>query len=240
MRFRTRCEQRQSLDALAAVFRDWVRSVDAAGNLVVIKTPPGSAHLVGVALDQSELPRSSGRSAATTRSSSPFAMRRWRRGSSKGFADCRFSSLRHFDVSTEPEPHGRQKLVTEGMFDPAAIAREQGGAEDIGRDRFLHCGIDGPMPFATVGDLAREMVEHMVVGEADGAQIEQPGGDDRSAPPDLGDVGEVEGEPFILGQLVGASPLQDVEAFGERPASGHIRSRCGPSSRNDPRPAGPA
>ena len=40
---------------LAAVFRDWVRSVDTAGNLVVIKTPPGSAHLVGVVLDQSEL-----------------------------------------------------------------------------------------------------------------------------------------------------------------------------------------
>lgn len=41
---------------LAAVFRDWVRSVEPASNLVVIKTPPGSAHLVGVVLDQSELP----------------------------------------------------------------------------------------------------------------------------------------------------------------------------------------
>jgi transcriptional regulator of arginine metabolism len=40
---------------LTAVFRDWVRSVDLAGNLVVIKTPPGSAHLVGVALDAAEL-----------------------------------------------------------------------------------------------------------------------------------------------------------------------------------------
>jgi transcriptional regulator of arginine metabolism len=40
---------------LAAVFRDWVRSVDTAANLVVIKTPPGSAHLVGVALDNSDL-----------------------------------------------------------------------------------------------------------------------------------------------------------------------------------------
>ena len=40
---------------LAAVFRDWVRSVDSAANLVVIKTPPGSAHLVGVALDAAEL-----------------------------------------------------------------------------------------------------------------------------------------------------------------------------------------
>jgi transcriptional regulator of arginine metabolism len=40
---------------LAAVFRDWVRSVESAANLVVIKTPPGSAHLVGVVLDQSRL-----------------------------------------------------------------------------------------------------------------------------------------------------------------------------------------
>ena len=41
---------------LAAVFREWVSSVEAAANLVVIKTPPGSAHLVGVALDNSNLP----------------------------------------------------------------------------------------------------------------------------------------------------------------------------------------
>jgi transcriptional regulator of arginine metabolism len=45
---------------LAAVFRDWVRSVEPAGNLVVIKTPPGSAHLVGVVLDQSDLPEIAG------------------------------------------------------------------------------------------------------------------------------------------------------------------------------------
>jgi transcriptional regulator of arginine metabolism len=41
---------------VSAVFRDWVQSVDAAANLVVIKTPPGSAQLVGFALDGSNLP----------------------------------------------------------------------------------------------------------------------------------------------------------------------------------------
>jgi len=41
---------------LQTVIRDWVRSADVAGNLVVLKTPPGSAHLVGVALDQSARP----------------------------------------------------------------------------------------------------------------------------------------------------------------------------------------
>ena len=39
---------------LAAVFRDFVRSIDTAGNLIVVKSPPGSAHMIGVALDQSD------------------------------------------------------------------------------------------------------------------------------------------------------------------------------------------
>jgi len=45
---------------LSAVFREWVRSVEPAASLVVIKTPPGSAHLIGVALDNSELPEVAG------------------------------------------------------------------------------------------------------------------------------------------------------------------------------------
>jgi transcriptional regulator of arginine metabolism len=40
---------------IASVFREWVRSVEPAASLVVIKTPPGSAHLIGVALDNSGL-----------------------------------------------------------------------------------------------------------------------------------------------------------------------------------------
>ena len=40
---------------LALVLQDWARSIAVAGNLVVIKTPPGSGHLIGVALDEAEL-----------------------------------------------------------------------------------------------------------------------------------------------------------------------------------------
>ena len=36
---------------LRALFAEWVLSAEPAGSLVVLKTPPGSAHLVGVALD---------------------------------------------------------------------------------------------------------------------------------------------------------------------------------------------
>lgn len=46
----------QGSGRLAAVVRDWVRTIDFAGNLVILKTPPGSAHLVGVALDEADLP----------------------------------------------------------------------------------------------------------------------------------------------------------------------------------------
>ncbi|MGA9580476.1 MAG: arginine repressor [Allosphingosinicella sp.] len=40
---------------LQRIFAEWVMSIEAAGNLLVVRTPPGSAHLVGLALDQARL-----------------------------------------------------------------------------------------------------------------------------------------------------------------------------------------
>ena len=45
---------------LQRILFDWVQSVEAAGNLVVMRTPPGSAHLVGLAIDQAQLPEIAG------------------------------------------------------------------------------------------------------------------------------------------------------------------------------------
>lgn len=42
-------------DHLRRVFGDWVVEVAHSGNLVVLRTPPGSAHVVGSALDRSRL-----------------------------------------------------------------------------------------------------------------------------------------------------------------------------------------
>lgn len=57
-------EQMGSSDWAAArlqrIVSEWVQSVEAAGNLIVIKTPPGSAHLVSLAIDQSNLPEIAG------------------------------------------------------------------------------------------------------------------------------------------------------------------------------------
>ena len=41
---------------LGSVLRDWVRAIDIAATIVVLRTPPGSAHLIGVALDESSIP----------------------------------------------------------------------------------------------------------------------------------------------------------------------------------------
>jgi len=49
-------EQRAPEDHLRRVFGDWVVEVAASDNLVVIRTPPGSAHVVASALDRSGLP----------------------------------------------------------------------------------------------------------------------------------------------------------------------------------------
>ena len=40
---------------LQRILAEWVISIEAAGNLLVLRTPPGSAHLVGLALDQARL-----------------------------------------------------------------------------------------------------------------------------------------------------------------------------------------
>jgi transcriptional regulator of arginine metabolism len=40
---------------LQRIVADWVLTIEAAGNMLVFRTPPGSAHLVGAAIDQARL-----------------------------------------------------------------------------------------------------------------------------------------------------------------------------------------
>jgi transcriptional regulator of arginine metabolism len=48
-------EQHAPEDHLRRVLGDWVVEVNQSHNLVVLRTPPGSAHVVGSALDRSNL-----------------------------------------------------------------------------------------------------------------------------------------------------------------------------------------
>ncbi|MGH9236009.1 MAG: arginine repressor [Acidimicrobiales bacterium] len=49
-------QQRAPEDHLRRVFSEWVVEVAHSANLVVLHTPPGSAHVVASALDRSDLP----------------------------------------------------------------------------------------------------------------------------------------------------------------------------------------
>ena len=48
-------ERRAPVDHLRRVLGEWVAEVAASGNLVVVRTPPGCAHVVASALDRSGL-----------------------------------------------------------------------------------------------------------------------------------------------------------------------------------------
>jgi transcriptional regulator of arginine metabolism len=48
-------EQPASSEHLRRVLGDWLTDVAAAGNIVVLRTPPGCAHVIASALDRSEL-----------------------------------------------------------------------------------------------------------------------------------------------------------------------------------------
>jgi len=45
-----------STGRLERILREWVVGIEAAGQLIVIRTPPGSAHLVASAIDHAQLP----------------------------------------------------------------------------------------------------------------------------------------------------------------------------------------
>ena len=49
-----------SAGRLERILTEWALSIEAAGQLIVIKTPPGSAHLVASAIDHSGLPEIAG------------------------------------------------------------------------------------------------------------------------------------------------------------------------------------
>ena len=44
-----------SADRLERILREWALSIESAGQMLVIKTPPGSAHLVASAIDHAQL-----------------------------------------------------------------------------------------------------------------------------------------------------------------------------------------
>lgn len=55
-----RIDHNQAGDRLDRILGEWVVSIESAGSLVVMRTPPGSANLVASAMDAAALPEIAG------------------------------------------------------------------------------------------------------------------------------------------------------------------------------------
>jgi transcriptional regulator of arginine metabolism len=55
-----RVDRRQAEQRLDRILGEWVVSIESAGALVVMRTPPGSANLVASAMDAADLPEVAG------------------------------------------------------------------------------------------------------------------------------------------------------------------------------------
>ena len=102
-------------------------------------------------------------------------------------------SCRLLHVAAELEAHRREQLVLEVRLAARAEALVQGRGEDRRRHCLVDGGLDRPAPLARIGDAAGEL--RTASGSFDQrcrGQIEQPGGDHAAAPPDFGDVAQIE------------------------------------------------
>ena len=99
--------------------------------------------------------------------------------------------------------------------------------EDGHGNGFVDGGFDRPAAFAGIGDAAFEIGQGRVFHQRGGGEVEQPGGDDAAAPPDFGDVADVEivlvvfrvAERSGFGidlvhMLADVGAVEDAEAFG--------------------------
>src|SRR6266513_1389338 len=123
---------------------------------------------------------------------------------------------RPLDVAAELLAHRREDLLGEGVVLPRSEADVERGGEHVHRDALFDRRHDRPAPLARVGDHARVVRERRVLDEGLRGEVEEPGRDDGAAPPNLGDVGDVEVVAQVGVEVLRARVPEDVEPLGVR------------------------
>src|SRR3974390_307300 len=96
------------------------------------------------------------------------------------------------DVPAKLETHGGKQFGREVVFAARGEALIESGGENRGGGGGLDRRKDGPAAFAGVGDAPGVAIELGLFEERDGGEVEEPGGDDTAAAPNLSDVGEIQ------------------------------------------------
>ena len=97
-----------------------------------------------------------------------------------------------------------------------AEASKEGGRKDFRRHRLLDRGQYRPASLAGVLDEPCEIRQSWALDERGGGQVEKPGPDDAPAPPQLGDIGDVQVELELLRKLPGFCVEEDVQPLRVR------------------------
>src|SRR5712691_4152460 len=95
-------------------------------------------------------------------------------------------------VPAELAAHRVQDLAGELAERAGLEPLDQRGGDHRGGNALVHRGQDRPAALAGVGDPSGEVVQLRGPGQRVGGQVDQPGPDDRAAPPDLGDLRHVD------------------------------------------------
>src|SRR5688572_297997 len=103
-----------------------------------------------------------------------------------------------FDMAAELRPQRRQHLFRERVVASRSEPRVQRRGEDVGGHRFFDGGGHCPASLARIVDAPFEALELRVLAERPGRQVQQPRADDAAAPPDFGDLGQVERVAMLL------------------------------------------
>src|ERR1039458_6271834 len=118
-----------------------------------------------------------------------------------------------FDVTTELLSHGGEHLLREGMILPRAEARIQGRRQHFGRNRFFDRRLNRPAPFAGILHEPAVLGERGILGQRHRRQVQQPRTHHAAAPPDLGNIRQVEIVADIFGKFFAGRVLENVEAL---------------------------
>src|SRR6266404_251053 len=124
-----------------------------------------------------------------------------------------FLSDYRFDVSAKLLPHGGENLFRESVFLARPKTYEQCGRENIHRHGFVNRGFDCPSAFAGVLNEPAVFGKCGTVCQRHGREVQQPGADDTPAPPDFGDVGQVQIVLLIFGEFRLVRVAKNIEAF---------------------------
>src|SRR5690242_3325604 len=101
-------------------------------------------------------------------------------------------------VTAELEPQRGEHAVLELGLAARLEAREQRRGEHVGGYGLVDRGVERPAPLARVGDMTSEAIELGRARERTRGEVEQPRADYAAAPPQLGDLGELEVVRVIL------------------------------------------